>query len=375
MVSGWVAQFPTAPFLWHALSFAVGFLDLGHDVWFLEDPGDDPWGWDNLRNVPDPGLAAGERFLRSELPALGFGDRWILRHEPQRRWEGMPAEAARQVLAEADVLVNVSLTTPLRPEYRSIPHRLAIDTDPVFTQVRIAQGAPALAAVPEWHTRLFTFGRPPLPAQQHEWLPTRQPVALDLWPLAPAPLPEAGMTSVLSWQSYPPVTWEGVAYGAKDLAFSEFRTLPSLVDVPLRLALGGRGVTDQVRWERAAEGWQVEDGRVATQSSQAYRAFLEGSLGEWGLAKHGYVVSRSGWFSERTCCYLASGRAAVVQDTGWTDYLPHGEGLLAFTTLREAQEAIEAVADDPARHARAARALVADHFSATDVCSELLAAL
>lgn len=375
IVAGWVAQFPTAPFLWHVLSFALGFRELGHDVWFLEDPGDVPWGWDNLANVADPTLRAGVRFLESELPFLGFEDRWIVRHPPEGRWEGLPEDVAKQVIADADILVNISLTTPARPEYRRIPQRVAVDTDPVFTQIRIAQGLPPLVEVPSWHTRLFTFGRPPLPAQQHEWVPTRQPVAMDLWPVLPLPPVTSGLTSVLAWQSYPPVRWAGHVYGAKDLTFLDYRRLPRSVGVPLRLAVGGSGSTDAVREELRTEGWLVEDARLHTASSAAYRSFLNGSLGEFGLAKQGYVASRSGWFSERTCCYLASGRPAVVQDTGWTDYLPHDEGLIAFSSPAAARAGIETVLGDPERHARAARALVERHFGAADVCADILARL
>ncbi|GAC1610891.1 MAG: hypothetical protein NVS3B26_20260 [Mycobacteriales bacterium] len=375
VVSGWVAQFPTAPFLWHAISYVLGFRELGHEVWFLEDPGDAPWGWDNIANVADPGLHAGRSFLQRELASLGLEERWILRHVPENRWEGLSEDAARSVLSQAEVLVNVSMTTPMRAEYSQIPHRLAIDTDPVFTQIRIACGEPRLAAVPDWHTRLFTFGRSPLPGQAHEWVATRQPVATELWPVRPMPGIEAGLSSVLAWQSYPPVEFEGASYGAKDRTFADFRGLARAVTVPLRLALGGAGSTEAVRRQLAADGWRVEDGRSATASTAAYRNFLASSLGEFGLAKQGYVASRSGWFSERTCCYLASGRPAVVQDTGWSDYLPAGDGLLAFTTLDQAREAIESVIAEPARHAASARRLVERNFRAADVCSALLAAL
>jgi hypothetical protein len=375
VVAGWVAAFPTAGFLWHALSYAIGFRDLGHDVTFLDDSGDEPWGWDPDREVMDPECRAGARFLASEMEAQGLGDRWVFRHVPSDRFDGMSRERALTALAEADLFVNVSLTCTMRPEYRRIPQRVGIDTDPVFTQVRIARGDAALASVPADHTRLFTFGRPPLPAQADEWVPTRQPVATARWPTSPPPPPEAPFTTLTTWRAYPPVEWEGRTYAAKDASLRDFLDLPGRTTAGLTVALGaGEGHQDGARLLRE-HGWALADPIAASRTTLDYQRFIAGSAGELGLAKHGYVSARSGWFSERSCCYLASGRPVVAQDTGWSDWLPSGRGLLAFTTPAEAAAGIEAVRADPEGHGRAARALVEEHFETADVCRELIEAL
>jgi hypothetical protein len=140
VVAGWVTGLPTASFFWHAASFAVGFRDAGHDVWFLEDSGDDPWCYDPETEELDPSARYGVRFLAQEMARIGMADRWVFRHGPTGRHDGMSQEQTAEVLASADVFVNVSLTTPMREEYARIPHRLGIDTDPVFTQVKIARG-------------------------------------------------------------------------------------------------------------------------------------------------------------------------------------------------------------------------------------------
>lgn len=377
VVTGWVAPFPLAGFLWHPLGFALGFRDLGHDVWYIEDSGDAPWGYDPTDDIEDSSCRAGIAFMRDELAAVGLGDRWAFRHVPTDSWAGLDRDTALDVIADADVLVNVSLTLTMRPEYLRIPHRLAIDTDPVFTQVRIARGDAALAPVPELHTRLFTFGRPPLPAQRaaDEWVPTRQAVHAASWPVAAPPPDGASFSTVTTWKAYPPVAWDGVEYGAKDRAMLPFLDLPSQVVAPLSVAMGAG--SEQAAGTRllAEHGWLLDNPIDATRSSAAYRRFIEASAGELGFAKHGYVEARSGWFSERTCCYLASGRPAIVQDTGWTDWLPSGDGLIAFSTPAEAATAIETVTEDHARHAKAARALVEQHFEASTVCTALLDAL
>jgi hypothetical protein len=374
VVAGWVAPFPTAGFLWHALSYALGFRDAGHEVWFLDDSGDAPWGYDPETGEMDPECRAGARFLARELDAVGLGDRWVFRHVPTGRFDGMDEDTTLTVLAEADVFVNVSLTCAMRPEYRRIPQRLGIDTDPVFTQVRVARGDGVLAPAVEEHTRLFTFGRPPLPAQQGEWVPTRQAVATAHWPVAGPPDPGAPFTTLTTWKAYEPESWDGKTYAAKDVSLRAFLDLPSQTQARLSVALGaGEAHQEGARLLRE-HGWALDDPIAASRTTGDYHGWLARSAGEIGFAKHGYVAARSGWFSERSCCYLASGRPVVAQDTGWSQWLPSGEGLLAFSTVGEAAAALDAVRADPARHAAAARALVEEHFEAAAVCEELLEA-
>jgi hypothetical protein len=375
VVSGYVASYPIAGFFWHYMSYVMGLRALGHDVWYIEDSGDDVWGWDTVANAPDPALAAGVRFLEQEMAYRGLGRRWAVRVVPHGLTHGMTAAEVDDVLAAADVFVNVSCVAPPRPEYARIPHRLGIDTDPVFTQIRIARGDPRRSWIPEFHTRLFTFGVPPLPASRHEWTPTRQPVVLDMWEDVPAPRTGSAFTTVAAWQAYPSESWGGSTYQGKDVSFRRLIDLPRRTDVPLVVAVGGRGDTRAATTALRSAGWQVEDGIRVSASTASYRGFIYDSLGEIGVAKDGYVAARSGWFSERTCCYLAAGRPAVVQDTGFSDWLPTGEGLLSFTTAADAADALEAVRDDAGSHSLAARRIAREHFDARQVCDDLLRCL
>lgn len=370
VVAGWVAGFPVAGFLVHALGYAQGFAALGHDVWFLDDGSWGPEGFDPETGAVDADGSAGVRFLDRELADRGFAGRWARRHVDGERVSGMTAEELDDVLAEADVLVNVSLMLPDRPEYRRVPHRFAVDTDPVFTQVSVARGNP----IPERHTRLFTLGRPPLPGQAHEWVPTRQAVHLDDWEPSPPAGPTAPFTTVTSWKAYPPLEFEGVEYGLKDVSLRAHLDLPAHTRVPLSVALAGGLDTDEGAEVLRTSGWDVTDALEATRTTAAYRGFLAASAGEIGFAKHAYVAASSGWFSDRTCCYLASGRPAVVQDTGWSQELPTGDGLFAFSTTAEAVAVLETVAADPDHHGRAARAVAEEHFAAPDVCRAMLEA-
>jgi hypothetical protein len=377
VVTGWVAGFPTAGFLWHPLQFALGFAALGHEVWFLDDVGDEPWGWDPVAQADDPTCAAGARWLEAELAALG--DRplagWCVRNVPHGRTWGMTEADLLEVLAAADLLVDVSLTLPRRPEHDRVPCRIGIDTDPGFTQVRVARGDALLAPKADDLDRLFSFGRPPLPAARHEWVPTRQPVDVGRWVPGPPPPPGAPLTTLTTWQAYEPVEWDGCAYAAKDRSFEQLLGLPERSPAPIAVALGaGRDHRRGVEVLGGA-GFQLLDPGPVSATTASYRRFIARSLAELGVAKHGYVVGRSGWFSERTALYLASGRPAVVQDTGWSRWLPSGEGLLAYDDAAGAAAAIGEVLADWDRHAAAARRLAVERFDAAVVCSELLQAL
>ena len=374
VVAGYVAAFPLAGYFWHPVFYALGFRALGHEVWFLDDSGDYPSGYDPDTNEDDPECRAGTAFLEREMALVGLKDRWVFRHMPSGRHVGMDVATTADVLAAADVFVNVSCMAPMRPEYARIPHRLAIDCDPVFTQVRIAYDDPTLASIPETHTRLFTLARPPVLAQRHEWVPTRQAVATAYWPIADPPPAGAPFTTVMTWRAYSPVTWQGREFGGKDLSFPPYLDLPTRTQVPIVLALGAGEAPEEGEELLHRHGWELTDPIAASRSSDAYRAFIAASAGEFSVAKQGYVATRSGWFSERTCCYLASGRPAVVQETGFSDWLPTGEGLVAFSSPDEAVNALEAVASDWAHHAAAARRLVEQHFEASTVCAQLLEA-
>jgi hypothetical protein len=144
--------------------------------------------------------------------------------------------------------------------------------------------------------------------------------------------------------------------------------LPSRSKLPIEVAISGKAPRDEL----TAAGWKLREGFEVSHDPWVYRRYLAESLGEWSVAKNAYVASRSGWFSCRTACYLALGVPAVVQDTGFTRFIPAGEGVLAFSTMDEAASAIEAVASDPARHARAAREVAREYFDSGKVLGRLI---
>jgi hypothetical protein len=227
------------------------------------------------------------------------------------------------------------------------------------------------------HDVFFTFaenvGAPDcrVPGDVFDWIPTRQPIVMDCFDNARVSVANrrGTLTTVASWESTEGgPTVDGVSYGGKNVEFERFIDLPKRVSVPLELALSGR----PPRGRLAQHGWRLINPYEVSRDPWVYRQYLAQSAGEWSVAKHAYVASRSGWFSCRTACYLALGVPAVVQDTGFGVSIPTGEGVFAFSTLDEAVDSIERLAGDPERHARAAQALAAEYFDSDKVLTGLI---
>lgn len=174
-------------------------------------------------------------------------------------------------------------------------------------------------------------------------------------------------TSVMQWRSYDDIVHDGVRYGNKDVEFPKFIDLPQRTSQPFQMAATG------VLPETLADyGWEVVTGWKVVWSPESYREFVQQSRAEFGVAKHGYVATRGGWVSDRSCCYLASGRPVLVQDTGQSDWLPIGDGFLTFRDQRQALSGLDSINADYPKHCKAARKLAEEHFSADRVLSRML---
>ncbi|HYX81755.1 MAG TPA: hypothetical protein VE714_05135, partial [Gemmatimonadales bacterium] len=324
--------------------------------------------------------------LGAVMDAFGLAGRWAYRDEVSGRCFGLAEREVRDVCRGADVFVNLSCSTFMRDEYRAIPVRVLIDTDPMFTQIQyvtqtaFTSGKPGLRDLVEAHSHLFTFGEQVgepecrIPACGREWRPTRQPICLDYWRVTELPpRAEAAYTTVMNWSAAPPLQYDGELWGQKNVEFLRIMALPShLPHIRLAVAVGQTMGVPFPQDEARARGWTVLQAEQCVPNWSTYRDFIERSLGEFSVAKQTYVRGRTGWFSCRSACYLASGRPVVAQDTGWTRYLPSGRGLLAFENAATAAEALACVDADLSKHARAARRLAAEHFASEVVLGELL---
>jgi hypothetical protein len=373
VVSGLAATFPFGGAFWDYMQYPLGLRRLGHDVLYVEDAG--VWCYDPIAHTF---VEDGERnatYLRREIAALDhdLSDRWFFRDingkTYGRRW-GDVVDFCRS----ADLLIHMSASYLTREEYFANARTVLVDTDPVYTQSMLLTGDSWWA---KHHDVFFTvagnIGAPDcrVPTGPYDWIPTHQPVVLDCFKGAAIPVTSRrkSLTTVASWEPKEkgPVV-DGVEYAGKSAEFERFMDLPSRSALPLEVGLSGPAPTERLR----THGWRLRDGYEVSYDPVVYRDYLANSIGELSFAKNAYVASRSGWFSYRTACYLALGVPAIVQDTGFGRAIPTGEGLLTFATPEDAAEAIELVASDPQRHAKAAHAIAEEYFDSGKVLNRLI---
>lgn len=375
---GAMAQLPVAGVAWQVLHYLEGLRRLGHEVAYVEDTGSWPYDPD-AETVTDDARPAARRLAVLLEPCVD-SDGWAFVNAARPgEVAGMGAARLREVLRDAEVLINLSGATVLREAHLDVPVRVYLETDPVTPQLEIDEGLQSTVDLLAAHTHHFTFGERigtpgcTVPTGPFTYRPTRQPVILDWWEAPPArPVDAVRFTTVAAYrQPAKDVVWRGARYGwSKSEELAKLDGVPGRVPARLELALA---LSDRPEIERLQrKGWRVVPAAGLSRDPAAYREYICGSDAEFSVAKDQNVRLRSGWFSDRTASYLAAGRPAVVQDTGFDAALPTGEGLLSFRTPDEAVAAVIEVAVDLPRHARAARRIAAEHFRAEEVLARLL---
>jgi len=365
--------------VWVRLSWAEALRELGFDVLFVEQLAAADCV-DAVGRPADFAASANAAVFRGTTEAFGFGGDAALVCPDDDRVLGMARDELLDRLGDATLLVNISGHLRWRPALERLPRRAFVDLDPGYTQIWHASGGDAAGL--EGHDLHFTVGanvgtaRCDLPTGGIDWRPIRQPVVLDRWrpPGAGEPCDFGGFTTVASWRgAYGRPVWEGRSYGLKAHEFRRYATLPEATGLPFAAALDIHP-DDACDAERLrAGGWTLLDPALVG-DVDSFRSFVRRSGAEFSTAQGVYVESHSAWFSDRTVRYLASGRPALVQDTGFSEHLPVGEGLLAFSTLAEARDGAHAIVADYARHSAAARALAERCFSPAAALAPLLAA-
>lgn len=355
---------------WAVLQYLLGLAKLGHDVLLIEpiEPG-------SLRPAGAPLAESASAAYFRRLPFVD--GRAALLQAGAQETVGLPYDRLERFAREADLLLNISGMLADERLIAKIPVRAYLDLDPGFNQVWHESGEDAGL---EGHTHYVTVGQAigspecPVPSCGRSWIATVPPVVLDHWAPADGPRRDA-FTTVGHWRSYGPVEHGGTHYGQRAHSLRALIALPRRTGARFQLALGihpdERGDLEALR----ANGWELLDPARVAATPERYAAFIRESKAEIGVAKSGYVASRCGWFSDRSACYLASGRPVVAQETGLGDFLPTGEGLLAFGGVDGAAAAVEEVERDWERHARAARSLAEEHLASDRVLTSLLESL
>ncbi len=371
-VSGMIAADPRqGGAVWAVLQYVLGLMRLGHDVYLVE-----PIASQSLRPVGSPlELSDNAHYFNEVAAAFGLHGRSALLLAGTQQTLGLPyAELCRRA-QRTEVLINISGMLRDEALKAPIPIRVYLDLDPAFNQMWSA--IEGLDMRFDGHSHFVTVGQAlgepecPVPTCGLPWLKTRPPVVLDHWPAVDRP-PKHGLTTVGNWRGYGSIDYQGVFYGQKAHSLRPLFTLPTLTNERFLLALGIHRQETKDLEQLAANRWQWVDPERVADTPAAYQEFIQGSKAEFGIAKSGYVLSHCGWFSDRSACYLASGRPVIAQETGFSRYLPTGEGLFAFANSEGVLAAIEALARDYPRHARRARAIAQEYFDSHTVLAGML---
>ncbi len=378
VVLGMMGRCPFGGQTWLYLNWLRGLHRLGHDVYYVED--DTVWPYDPQQNAVTDDCAYSVRHIAACMERIGMGDRWAFRFAGHQDacW-GMSERALDDLYRSCDVLLNIVGATDLREEHFAAPLRVYIECDPVTAELRLAQGDEHTRAAFANHHKIVTYGENygapdcGVPLNGIRYGKTRQPIDLELWPAAYDPEARFFTTIGNYRQSGSDVEYQGkVYYWSKHHEWERFLDLPSHTDQPFLLAMMPEDPQDQKRLQ--AHGWNlVSPFQMSLDIFGEYTAFFRASRAEFTVAKDQNVRLRSGWFSERDACYLASGKPVVAQDTGFGNLIPTGEGLFAVRTPEEALAAIAEINKDYRRHSKAARAIAEEFFDARKVAARLMA--
>jgi len=376
VVLGMMGRAPFGGQTWLYLNWLRALDRLGHEVWYVED--DIVWAYDPRRNAITDDFSYAVAHVRQAMESIGLGDRWAFRFALEPRiCAGLAERELDALYRSCDALLNVVGATELREAHLAAPYRVYVETDPVTVELKYAAGVPTEIRLHEHHA-LATYGENygardcGVPLNGHRFAKTRQPIDLESWPAAFDAGARAFTTIGNYRQDGSDVEWNGETYRwSKDHEWQRFLSLPRRVQQEFDVALVVRDREDRHRLLR--HGWRLSPPLPFTLDALgAYRDWFRRSRGEFTVAKDQNVRLRSGWFSERAACYLATGKPVVMQDTGFANVLPTGRGLFAVSDEDEAADAIAAINADYRAHCLAARELAEDHFEGRAVARRLL---
>jgi hypothetical protein len=379
VVIGFMGSMPIAGVIWQHIHYIVGLQCLGHDVFYIEDSARLPYNPETFEVNNEFDYAA--RLLNRLSDEFGFKNRWAfcaryLRGQPTA---GLSLQKIRELYRDADAILNICGAQELNDDLLVSDRILYIESDPGVEQIKIDKGVRSTVDYLWRHHALFTFGENvgkktfPVPKHGFEWMPTRQPIVIDLWKTNRAPPQAAVFTSVANWSTsgLKDITWRGDKYlWSKSREFIRFVAAPKKSGEYFELATN---IEDRsTRWKFERNGWRLISPLQLSVDYWLYRDYIHRSKGEFTVAKDQYVRLDTGWFSDRSACYLAAGRPVIIQETGFTKNYGGKAGLLSFGSLGEIVDAVKTINADYAKHSRAARALAREVFEAGKVLKSLL---
>jgi hypothetical protein len=379
VVMGFMGSMPIAGVIWQHVHYIVGLQQLGHEVYYVEDSARLPYNPETFEVNNEFDYAA--KILDRLSREFKFENRWgfCARYLPGNPTAGLPLKKIRQLYRDADAILNICGTQEFNDDLLKSDRILYVESDPGVEQIKVDKRVRSAIDYLGRHRALFTFGENvgtkkfPVPTHGLEWLPTRQPIVTDLWKTNRSPARAAVFTSVANWSTsgLKDIAWRGKKYlWSKSLEFMRFVPAPKRSGETFELATDIKD--KKTRGKFLCDGWRFRSPHDLSVDYWLYRDYIQRSKGEFTVAKDQYVRLNTGWFSDRSVCYLAAGRPVIIQETGFSDVYGGGGGLFAFNSLAEVVDAVKAINADYRKHSRAANSLAREVFEAKIVLKSLL---
>jgi hypothetical protein len=360
--ASYMFRYPLGGMMSWSLQYLLGLKSLGHEVYFVEKAGYENGCFDPIQNVMTNDCNYGVKTVSRLLKHFGLHDNWCF-VDNEGTYHGMSRQKLHEIFKTADVFIDSGSHGSWQEEAAEAKQQVLIDGEPGYTQIKwsknLLQGIP----VPKYH-RYFTNGKNigsadnEVPTLGIKWEHLYSPVDTDLF-VPKAAQKHAPYSTVMNWQSHDPIVYNGKEYGQKDIEFEKFIELPTQLNCAVEVAVTGKMIPIETLRKNK---WILNDAQKVTLSFESFVNYINYCRGEFSVCKNVFVANNTGWFSDKSAAYLASGRPVVLQDTGFSRHLPVGEGLFAVNNIDEAKDAIERIEKDYDRHSKKARQIALDYL-------------
>jgi len=376
VVLGLLGQFPLAGIAWQLIHHLAGLRRLGFQVYYVEDTGTAPYDPRVRSLVGD--CTYGLHVIANALRRIGMEHAWAYRDGLHGQWHGLSKNRVQEIFSHAACAINLcGASDPATLTFRPKGKLVYLETDPVLQQVRLAQGDTTTIRFLAGHDVHITYGENlgepdcPIPLPRFQWRKTRPPIVVEFWPVHSDESCRR-FTTIATWHNRgKDLCFRGETYRwSKHLSFSRLADLPGRTAQELELAVEIDDPTEVAAFQR--NGWVLTNPLAVSRDIDVYHEYICGSRGEFTVSKDVVTRTRSGWFSDRSVCYLAAGKPVVTQETGFSKYIPTGRGLFAFSTAEEVLAALDVINHDYTAHARAAREIAREYFDSRTILSHML---
>ena len=365
-------RYPLGGMLSWVLQYLTGFIKLGYDVYFVEKYGYPNSCYNPVREIMSNDCSYGIRIVSKLLENHGLSGKWCFM-DIKGNYYGLSKREIDNLFKNSDLFIDMGTHGAWMKEACDTKLTLLLDGEPGYTQIKMMHNINNGDPLPQYdlyYTTGYNIGQKanPTPTAGLSWNHIFHPVDMQLFTNYMYK-PNFKFTTIMNWTSHDPINYNGKTYGQKNIEFRKIAQLPTRVEAELELAISGKKIP--IDWLKKY-GWQIRKGKEVTRTFDTFRNYIARSSGEFSICKNIFVEQQTGWFSDKSAAYLASSKPVILQDTGFSQHLPCGEGLFAFTNLEEAVQALDRVCSDYEKHSKQALEIAHEYLSTDRVLKKFI---